>query len=52
LLQGKALYSVSTLVDLGNLVSLRSGYATGLLDARHIDGDLTLGVGPAGGPRR
>ena len=50
LLQGKALYSVSTLVDLGNLVSLRSGYATGLLDARHIDGDLTLGVGRDGEP--
>ena len=50
LLQGKALYSVSTRVDLGNLVSLRSGYATGLLDARHIDGDLTLGVGRDGEP--
>jgi putative B3/4 domain protein len=50
LLQGKDLYSVSTLVDLGNLVSLRSGYATGLLDVAHIDGDLTLGVGREGEP--
>ena len=50
MLQGKDLYSVSTLVDLGNLVSLRSGYATGLLDVAHIDGDLTLGVGREGEP--
>ena len=41
---------MSTLVDLGNLVSLRSGYATGLLDVAHIDGDLTLGVGREGEP--
>ena len=32
-LQGKGLYSVDTLVDLGNLVSIFSGYPTGLLDA-------------------
>ena len=50
LLQGKDLYSVSTLVDLGNLVSLHSGYATGLLDVAHINGDLTLGIGREGEP--
>ncbi len=50
-LQGKDLYSVDTLVDLGNLVSLFSGYPTGLLDAGRIVGDhLELGIGRAGEP--
>lgn len=44
-LQGKELYSVNMLVDLGNLASLFSGYATGLLDADKIVGDVSLGVG-------
>ena len=33
ILQGKSLYSVDTLVDLGNLVSIAAGYPTGLLAA-------------------
>lgn len=53
-LQGKDLYSVDTLVDLGNLVSLASGYPTGLLDADKVtlaEGDaVTLGVGHADEP--
>ena len=58
-LQGKDLYSVDTLVDLGNLVSLFSGYPTGLLDADKIKGkkeeveglaDIELGVGHADEP--
>lgn len=49
-LQGKDLYSVDTLVDLGNLVSLMSGYPTGLLDADRVVGNVTLGVGHAGEP--
>ena len=49
-LQGKDLYSVDTLVDLGNLVSLFSGYPTGLLDADKVEGDVLLGVGHAGEP--
>lgn len=50
-LQGKDLYSVDTIVDLGNLVSLLSGYPTGLLDADKIVGDtVTLGVGRADEP--
>lgn len=49
-LQGKGLYSVSTLVDLGNLVSLFSGYPTGLLDADKVEGDAHLGVGHADEP--
>lgn len=45
-LQGKELYSVDTLVDIGNQVSLRSGYAVGALDADKISGSaLRLGIG-------
>ena len=50
-LQGKELYSVDTLVDLGNLVSLFCGYTTGLLDADKIVGEtVVLGVGHADEP--
>ena len=55
-LQGKDLYSVDTIVDLGNLVSLFSGYPTGLMDADKItplatpDVDVLLGVGHADEP--
>jgi len=45
-LQGKNLYSVDTLVDLGNLVSLSCGYSTGAIDADKIDGKrIELGIG-------
>lgn len=50
ILQGKGLYSVSTLVDIGNIVSIAYGYSTGLLDADHIDGDVVLGIGRAEEP--
>ena len=50
-LQGKGLYSVDTLVDLGNLVSIFSGYPTGLLDADKIVGEsVELGIGRADEP--
>lgn len=39
------LYRIDTLVDLINLVSIRSGYSIGGFDADKIDGDLCLGVG-------
>ena len=44
-IQGKELYSVDTLVDIGNLVSLRCGYSIGVLDADKIKGDVVLGIG-------
>ena len=48
ILQGKSLYSIDQLVDLGNLVSLYCGYSTAMLDADKIIGDtLTLGIGKA-----
>lgn len=51
ILQGKGLYSVDSLVDLGNLVSIFSGYPTGLLDADKIVGkSVELGIGRADEP--
>lgn len=45
------LYQIDTLVDLINLVSIRTGYSIGGFDADKIDGDvLTLGVGKADEP--
>lgn len=50
-LQGKGLYSIDTLVDAGNLVSLASGYTVAVLDADRIAGNtLTLGIGRAEEP--
>lgn len=45
-IQGKSLYSVNTIVDLTNLVSMTSGYSIGAFDRDRIVGDtLTLGIG-------
>jgi DNA/RNA-binding domain of Phe-tRNA-synthetase-like protein len=38
-------YQVSTLVDIINLVSIRSGFSIGGFDADKIQGDVDLGVG-------
>lgn len=50
LLKGQGLYRINRLVDLINLVSLRTGYSIGGFDADKIAGDLTLGVGMGGEP--
>ena len=51
LLRGLELYQIDTLVDLINLVSLRTGYSIGGFDADKIQGtDLCLGVGRAEEP--
>lgn len=42
------LYQIDTLVDLVNLVSLKTGYSIGGFDADKIKGNLVLGVGKAG----
>lgn len=47
-LKGLSLYRIDTLVDLINLVSLKTGYSIGGFDADKIVGDLTLGVGREG----
>lgn len=44
--QGKGLYSIDTLVDLGNLVSISSGYSISMLDADKVAGPaIELGIG-------
>ena len=48
ILRDLPLYRIDTLVDLINLVSIRSGYYIGGFDADKIEGDLTLGVGREG----
>lgn len=51
LLRGLDLYRIDTLVDLINLVSLRTGYSIGGFDADKIEGnDLCLGIGRADEP--
>ena len=45
LLKGQGLYQIDTLVDLINLVSLKTGYSIGGFDADKIEGNLELGVG-------
>lgn len=45
LLRGLGLYKINTLVDLINLVSLKTGYSIGGFDADHVVGNLTFGVG-------
>lgn len=51
LMRGLALYQIDTLVDLINLVSLRTGYSIGGFDADKIAGtDLELGIGRAEEP--
>lgn len=48
ILKGQELYRINTLVDLINLVSLKTGYSIGGFDDAKIQGDLILGVGEAG----
>jgi len=45
IVRGIALYKVSALVDIINLVSIRSGISIGGFDLDKIEGDVTLGVG-------
>ena len=42
-----AIYKVSTLVDIINLVSIRSGFSIGGFDLEKIQGDIQLGAGTA-----
>lgn len=49
--KGQGLYTVSALVDAGNLLSLMSGYSVGVFDADKIEGNtLTVGIGRPGEP--
>lgn len=49
LIRGLGIYRLTTLVDLINLVSIRSGYPISALDADQLEGDsLSLGIGEEG----
>ena len=49
IIKGLGLYRLTTLIDVVNLVSVRSGYAISGLEADKLAGDtLTMGVGEAG----
>lgn len=50
LIKGQGLYQIDTLVDLINLVSLKTGYSIGGFDADKISGNIVLGVGKADEP--
>ena len=45
IIRGIPIYKVSTLVDIINLVSIRSGFSIGGFDSNKIQGDIELGVG-------
>ena len=45
IVRGIPIYKVSTLVDIINLVSIRSGFSIGGFDISKIHGDVELGVG-------
>lgn len=50
IVKGMELYRINTLVDLINLVSLKTGYSIGGFDADKISGDVCLGIGKADEP--
>ena len=47
IIRGIPIYKVSTLVDIINVVSIRSGFSIGGFDREKIQGDIELGVGTA-----
>lgn len=50
ILKGQDLYRVSTLVDITNLVSMKSGFSIGGFDADKVSGDLLYGIGKENEP--
>ena len=47
---GKGLYAINNVVDILNLISIKSGYSICGYDYETIQGNITLGVGSAGEP--
>ncbi len=47
IVRGIPIYKVSTLVDIINLISIRSGFSIGGFDIEKIQGNIVLGVGTA-----
>jgi DNA/RNA-binding domain of Phe-tRNA-synthetase-like protein len=48
IVKGQDLYRINTLVDLINLVSLKTGYSIGGFDASLVEGPVVAGLGKAG----
>ncbi len=46
--QGKDIYRINSLVDMNNVLSLRTGLSCGIYDAAHIEGDIVLRRGEPG----
>lgn len=47
LVKGMGLYSINVLVDLGNMVSMETGFSIGVLDADKVNGEVLLRSGQA-----
>ncbi len=47
IVKGDSLYQINTLVDLVNLVSLKTGYSIGGFDYRYVNGNIVAGIGMA-----
>jgi len=50
IVKGDSLYQINTLVDLVNLISLKTGYSIGGFDADFVVGDVEAGIGCEGEP--
>ncbi len=48
--KGNGLYQINNLVDLLNLISIKTGFSIGGYDNHKIDGQITLGIGQADEP--
>ena len=47
---GKALYRINNVIDILNLLSIKSGFSIGGYDANKIEGDIEFGIGNANEP--
>lgn len=52
IVKGLELYKIDTLVDLVNLISLKTGYSIGGFDADYIEGNVSAGIGKENEPYR
>ncbi len=50
IVKGESLYQINTLVDLVNLVSLKTGYSIGGFDVDYMQGNVEAGIGREGEP--
>jgi len=48
IIQGKGLYFINNVVDINNLISIRSGYGICLYDLEKISGDITFRIANSG----